>query len=67
MGPTGGKDRFPEGVEIEPGMEFDLGGGTGGRMAVVVTAVNESSVTLDGNHPLAGKALTFAIQLVSVK
>ena len=64
---TVGKDRFPEGVEIEPGMEFELGGGESGRMQVVVTEVTENSVTLDGNHPLAGEALTFEIQLVSVK
>ena len=63
---TVGRDRFPEGVEIEPGMEFELGGGAGGRMPVVVTEVTQTSVTLDGNHPLAGQALTFAIQLVSI-
>ena len=32
----------------------------------VVTSVTEESVTVDANHPLAGQALTFEIELVSV-
>ena len=31
-----------------------------------VTAMTETEATLDGNHPLAGKELTFEIELVSV-
>ena len=62
---TVGKERFPEDMDIELGQEFQLGGG-GGDMPVVVTDVTENMVTLDGNHPLAGKALTFHIELVSI-
>lgn len=32
-----------------------------------VTAVNETTVTLDGNHPLAGEDLTFTITLLSIQ
>lgn len=33
---------------------------------LVVTELAEASVTLDGNHPLAGKALTFELELVEI-
>lgn len=59
---TVGKDRFPEDVDLEPGMQFQAGGQT-----VVVVEVTDANVTLDGNHPLAGHALTFDISLVSMQ
>ena len=38
-----------------------------GNLSGVVTAVTAASVTIDANHPLAGKALNFQIELVSIK
>ena len=39
-----------------------------GRMADgYVTAIGEETVTLDFNHPLAGKTLTFAVKVVDVR
>ena len=38
----------------------------GSMMPVAVTAVTDETVTLDANHPLAGQALTFAVEVVTV-
>ncbi|HAH88097.1 MAG TPA: peptidylprolyl isomerase, partial [Armatimonadetes bacterium] len=38
----------------------------GDTMIVTVTEADDNTVTLDGNHPLAGKALTFDIELMEV-
>ena len=35
-------------------------------MNLVVTGVADETITVDGNHPLAGQALTFAIELVDI-
>jgi FKBP-type peptidyl-prolyl cis-trans isomerase SlyD len=52
--------------EIEPGMQFQAQTPQGG-MTVTVTAVDATTVTVDGNHPLAGKNLFFAVEIVSVR
>lgn len=38
----------------------------GQATVVTVTEVNDADITLDGNHPLAGKDLTFDIQLTEI-
>lgn len=56
-----------QGVDaIEPGMQFHAQGPQG-PMAVVVTRVDTDEVTVDGNHPLAGVALHFAIEITEVR
>lgn len=52
--------------DIEAGMQFQAQTPQG-EMTVTVTAVDESTVTVDGNHPLAGQALFFAVEVVSVR
>ena len=61
---TVGRDKFPDGAPIEIGQQFEVGGP--GGQTVEVVEVSDASVTLDGNHPLAGEALTFAIELVGI-
>ncbi len=62
---TVGKDQMPEG-EVEVGDMLQVGFPDGSSSAVTVAAVTDSSVHLDANHPLAGKALTFELQLVGI-
>lgn len=52
--------------EIEPGMQFQ-GRGPQGVINVTVTRVEGDKVQIDGNHPLAGKALHFAIEVTGVR
>lgn len=60
------RDRMPPDLEPEVGQYLRVEAGGGQQMRVLVTAVEESVVTLDGNHPLAGEDLTFDIELVEV-
>ncbi len=52
--------------QVEPGMQFTAQTPQG-PLSVVVTQVQDGMVTVDGNHPLAGKALHFAIEVVEVR
>ena len=60
------RDRFPQGVPIEPGMAFQARGPRG-PVAMTVTGVTEDAVTVDLNHPLAGKKLIFDVKVVDVR
>ncbi|MEI6146094.1 MAG: peptidylprolyl isomerase [Methylococcales bacterium] len=56
-----------EGIdEIEVGMQFhaEVSHGTG---IVTVISLDEKDVTVDGNHPLAGVALTFDVEVLEVR
>jgi len=52
--------------DIQPGMQFQ-GRGPQGEINVTVTKVEDDKVYVDGNHPLAGKTLHFAIDVSSVR
>ena len=60
------KDAFQGVPEIEPGMEF-YADGPNGPIMITVKEVLENEVVVDGNHPLAGQALNFAIEVVEVR
>ncbi len=64
---TVSKDQMPEGGEdIEVGDMLRVGFPDGSSAAVQVAGVDNNSVTLDANHPLAGKNLTFELELVKI-
>ena len=54
-------DDAPGGLSVDDIVRLE-----GGAMARV-TAVSETGVTIDANHPMAGKPLTFEIEVVSAK
>jgi FKBP-type peptidyl-prolyl cis-trans isomerase SlyD len=56
-----------EGVEdIQPGMQFQTEGPQGMQIIVVVE-VSDEEVTVDANHPLAGKILHFDVSIEAVR
>ena len=61
-----GKEQFPEDAALQPGAQFQAQTPDGQPFLLTVTAVAEESVTVDGNHPLAGKALTFELELAEI-
>ena len=60
------REQIPSDITPEIGMGLHMQSEDGQGFDVTVTAVSEESVTLDGNHPLAGKTLTFEVELVEI-
>ncbi len=52
--------------EVRPGMQFQAQTSNGAQV-VTVTEVGLDSVTVDGNHPLAGVGLNFAVEVMDVR
>jgi peptidylprolyl isomerase len=57
-------EQVPPDLNPELGMRLEMGGAKGEILRVVVTEITDTHITLDANPPLAGKALTFEIELV---
>lgn len=63
---TVGREQFPDDLDPEVGQQLQMS--QDGQVAVVtVAAVSGEGVTLDANHPLAGRDLTFDLELVGIK
>ena len=60
------KQQLPPDLDPEVGQQLQIQQTNGQIIPVYVTEVNDSTVTLDANHPLAGQDLTFDIQLVEI-
>lgn len=59
------KSQLPEG-EVKEGMMIGVGLPTGQQIPAKIIKVADESITLDLNHPLAGKALTFKLKVVDI-
>lgn len=58
--------KVPSGVDIAIGTQLQARTADGGMLPITVVGVDEQSVTVDANHPLAGKDLVFDVELVEV-
>lgn len=60
------RNRMPPDLNLEAGQRLQVNIAHGQMVEVQVTEVADLTVTLDGNHPLAGRDLTVDIQLVAI-
>jgi len=60
------RSRLPQDFEPQVGQQLQMKRSDGRTIIVTVSEVSESDVTLDANHPLAGKDLIFDIELVEI-
>lgn len=60
-------EQLPAGLDPEVGQQLQMQQTDGRTAVVIVTDVSETTITVDANHHLAGKDLTFEIELVEIK
>jgi peptidylprolyl isomerase len=61
------REHLPDDMQPAVGMQLQAQGQDGQPIKLVVTEVKKETITVDGNHPLAGKDLDFDIKLVDIK
>jgi FKBP-type peptidyl-prolyl cis-trans isomerase 2 len=61
------REKLPSDMTPEVGLQLGLRQSDGRTSVVTITSVSDNVVTIDANHPLAGKDLTFEIELVKIK
>jgi peptidylprolyl isomerase len=60
------RSAIPDEIELETGMVLRARGPEGQNLSFTVVSFDDDKATIDGNHPLAGRDLTFALELVDV-
>jgi FKBP-type peptidyl-prolyl cis-trans isomerase SlyD len=61
------RDQFPDNIPMEVGTQLELHDQTGKPVHARIDKVEDTSVRLDFNHPLAGKELFFAIKIAGLR
>lgn len=60
------KDQLPKDQEPKPGMMILLSFPEGKQLPAVIKEVSDADITIDLNHPLAGKNLNFKLKVVGI-
>lgn len=58
-----GRDNFDEGLELELGLVCSFADAAGGELPGMIVGFDEEEVTVDFNHPLAGRTILFDVQV----
>jgi len=60
------KKELPTGIDFKKGMTLMSQNPDGSEFPLIIKSVKAASIIVDGNHPLAGKDLTFDLQLIEI-
>jgi len=60
------RDQIPEDMTVTIGQRLPMQSESGQQFVVTVIELGEDTLTVDANHPLAGKVLIFEIELMSI-
>ncbi|SOE17912.1 peptidylprolyl isomerase [Hoeflea halophila] len=60
------RSALPPELEPQEGMQLQAQTPQGGQVMLLVTTVGEENITVDANHPLAGKDLVFDIEMLEI-
>ncbi|MBU0729280.1 MAG: peptidylprolyl isomerase [Proteobacteria bacterium] len=61
------ESEIPAGTDLQAGREISFTAKGGSLIQGVITGIDGDEITVDDNHPLAGRSLTFEIRLVDIK
>jgi FKBP-type peptidyl-prolyl cis-trans isomerase SlyD len=58
---------FPEDVELEVGMQLALVDEEGYHVPALIDKISDDTITMNFNHPLAGRTLKFEVEVIDVR
>ncbi len=61
------RKQFPKGASLNVGEMFEFSNSQGEPIVVRIAGIDGENVTVDANHPLAGKVLHFDVEIVDVR
>jgi FKBP-type peptidyl-prolyl cis-trans isomerase SlyD len=61
------RSEFPTDIPLKSGVEIELENPEGEAFTAIIMEVNDSTVTLDFNHPLAGMDLVFDVEILGLR
>jgi len=60
------RSNVPADVDVRPGMQLQAESSSGTPMTLSVVEVNSEEITVDANHPLAGRDVVFEVELTEI-